>query len=97
MANKARIPTDGSRFAAGHDIYALKDGSVQAGEQVLVETGIVIELPEGTYGRLATRSGMASKMGIVVGGGIIEADYTGEVKVILRNHGKMDCLYKAGD
>ena len=40
---------------------------------------------------------MASKMGIAVGGGVIDADYTGEVKVILRNHDKADCLYKAVD
>jgi len=63
----------------------------------MVKTGIAIGLPEGTYGRLAARSGMASNMGIAVGGGVIDADYTGEVKVILRNHDKADCLYKAGD
>jgi len=40
---------------------------------------------------------MASKMGIAVGGGVIDADYTGEVKVILRNHGRADCVFKAGD
>jgi len=63
----------------------------------MVETGIAIGLPEGTYGRLAARSGMARKMGIAVGGGVIDADYTGEVKVILRNHGEADCVFKAGD
>ena len=40
---------------------------------------------------------MASKMGIAVGGGVIDADYTGEVKVILRNHGEADCVFKAAD
>jgi len=63
----------------------------------MVGTGIEIGLPEGTYGRLAARSGMASKMGIAVGGGVIEADYAGEVKVILRNHGEADCVFKAGE
>jgi len=63
----------------------------------MVETGIAIGLPEGTYGRLAARSGMASKMGIPVGRGVIDAHYTGEIKVLLRNHGEADCLYKAGD
>ena len=62
-----------------------------------VETGIAIGLPEGTHGRLAARSGMASKMEIAVGGGVLDADYTGEVKVILRNHGGANCVYKAGD
>jgi len=40
---------------------------------------------------------MASKMGIAVGGGVIDADYIGEIKIILRNQGLADCLYKAGD
>jgi len=63
----------------------------------MVETGIAIGVSEGTYGRLATRSGMASKMGIALGGGIIDTDYRGEVKVILRNHGEADFLFRAGD
>ena len=87
----------GSRFAAGHDIYGLTNGLVPAKGQTMVETGIAIGLPEGTYGRLPARSGMASKMGIAVGGGVIDADYIGEVKVILRNRGEADCLFKVGD
>ena len=87
----------GSRMAAGHDIYALEEGSIPTKEQVLVRTGIAIGLPKETYGRLGARSGMASKNGIAVGGGVIDADYTGEVKVILRNHGKKDYQFKAGD
>jgi len=62
----------------------------------MIQTRIAIALPEGTYRRLAARSGMASKMGIAVGGGVIDADYTGEVKVILRNHREAECLFKAG-
>ena len=83
LSDKAIIPTKGSRFAAGDNIYALTDALVPAGGQIMVEMGIAIGLLEGTYGRLAARSGMASKIGIAVGGGVIDADYTGEVKVIL--------------
>jgi len=97
LSDKAIIPTKGSRFAAGQDIYALTDGLVPAKGQTMVETRIAIGVPEGTYGRLAARSGIASKIGIAVGRGVIDADYTGEVKVILRNHGKGDCVFKAGD
>ena len=67
LSNKAIIPTKGSRFAAGHDISALENRLVPAKEQVVAETGIAIGLPEGTYGKLVARSGMASKMGIAVG------------------------------
>jgi len=63
----------------------------------MVGPGIAIGLPEGTYERLAARSGMASKMRIALGGGVIDADYTGEVKVILRNHGEADCVFKVED
>jgi len=84
-------------MAAGHDIYTLKDGSIPAHRQMLVDTGIAIGLPRGTYGRLAARSGMASKHGIEVGGGVIDADYTGEIKVILRNHGDTNYEFKACD
>jgi len=97
LSEKPIIPTKGSRFAAGHDIYALTDGLVPVKGQTMLETRIAIGLPQGTYGRLVTRSGIATKMGIAVGGGVIDADYPGEDKVILRNHGEMDCLFKAGD
>jgi len=64
-------------MAGGHDIYALKDGTIPAPREMLVDTGIAIGLPRGTYCRLAARSGMARNHGIAVGGGVIDADYTG--------------------
>ena len=91
------MPTKGSRMAAGHDIYALENGIIPTKGQVLVRTGIAIGLPKGTYGRLAARSRMASKNEIAVGGGVIDAEYTGEVKVILRNHVTEEHQFKAGD
>ena len=66
LSQQAIIPTKGSRMAAGHDIHALKKGTIPAQRQLLVETGIAIGLPQGTYGRLAARTGMASKHGIAV-------------------------------
>jgi len=64
---------------------------------MLVDTGIAIGIPRGIYGRLAARSGMASNHGIAVGGGVMDADYTGKIKVILRNHGNTSYEFKAGD
>jgi len=84
-------------MAAGHDIYALKDGPLPAQRQMLVDTGIAIGRPRGTYGRLEAGSGMASQHGIAVGGGFIDADYTGEINVILWNHGKTSYKFKAAD
>ena len=76
------MPIKGSRMAAGHDLYAMENIHIPARRQVLVETGLAIGLPKGTYARIAPRSGLASKKRISVGGGVIDADYTGEVKVI---------------
>ena len=84
-------------MAGGHDIDALQDGARRAQRQVLMDTGIAIGVLKGTYDRLAARSGMASKHGIVVGGGIIDPDYTGEIKLILRNHGNTSYELMAGD
>jgi len=74
-------------MAPGHDIYALKDDTIPAQRQILVDTGIAIGLARGRYGRRAARSPMASNPGIGVGGGVIDADYTGEGKVILQKRG----------
>jgi len=84
-------------MAAGNDIYSLKDGTIPAQRQMVVDTGIAIELPRRTYGGVVARSGMASKHGIVVGGGVIDADYTYEIKVILRNHRNTSYELKACD
>ena len=54
-------------------------------------------MPKGTYARIAPRSGLASKKGIAINGGVIDADYAGEVKVIMVNHGKNDCRIQPGD
>ena len=97
LSKCAKKPTKDSRMAAGHDIYALEEGLIPANGKTRVGTGIAIGLPKGTYCRLAARSGMASKNSIAVGGGVVDADYTGEVKVILRNHGTEDYQFKAGN
>jgi len=97
LQRNAIVPTKSSRIAAGHDIYALKDGTIPAQRQMLVDTGIAIGLPRETYRRLAARSRMANKHGRAVVGGVIDADYTGEIKVILRNHGETNYEFKAGD
>jgi len=94
LSGRGTIVTTGLRFVARH-IEALTDGLVPATGQGMVEMGIVRGYPQGTYGRLAARSGMGSKMRIAVGGGVIDPDYTGEVKTILQNQGQADCSYKA--
>ena len=91
------MPTKWSRIAVGHDLYAMENIHIPARKQVLVETGLAIGLPKGTYARIAPHSRLASKKRISVGGGVIDADYTGEVKVILINQGNEECMIQAGE
>ena len=97
LSSKAKMPAKGSRMAAGHDLYAMEVVFILVKGQTLVDIGLAIGLPGGTYARIAPRSGLAKKKRINVGGGVIDADYTREVKVILMNHGTQDCLIQAGE
>ena len=91
------MPTKGSRLAARHDLYAMENIQIPGRGQVLVEIGLPIRLPKGTYTRIAPQTKLASKKRINIGGGIIHTDYTEEVKVILINQGTQECLLRAGE
>lgn len=91
------IPARGSPLAAGYDLSSAEDVSIPRGTRGLVGTSIAFTVPHGTYGRIAPRSGLAVKKGIQVGAGVIDRDYTGEVKVVLFNHGDEDFEIKKGD
>ena len=65
--------------------------------KALVDTDLAIAVPTGTYGRIAPRSGLASKNHIDTGAGVIDADYRGQVKVLLFNHAETDFGIKEGD
>lgn len=90
LSETAKPPTRGSAFAAGYDLYASKEAVIPAKGKVLVDTDISIAVPVNTYGRVAPRSGLASKHSIDVGAGVIDADYRGPVKVLLFNFGEED-------
>ena len=94
----AVMPTRGSDRSVGYDLYSSEDAIIpcQAG-RALVGTGITIVLPDGVYGRVAPRSGLAVKHCINVGACVIDPDYTGEIKVVLFNHGEADFEIKKGD
>lgn len=83
----AIAPTRGSYGAAGYDLYANEDVIIGQYEFTQVSTGVSVAIPSGYYGRIAPRSGLAAKYGIVIGGGVIDEDYRGELKVL------MSCLH----
>ncbi|KAF2187062.1 dUTP diphosphatase [Zopfia rhizophila CBS 207.26] len=97
LSDKAKAPTKGSAFAAGHDLYSARDVVIPARGRARVDTDILIAVPAGTYGRVAPRSGLAAKHGIDTMAGVIDADYRGQVGVILANLSDEDFEIKVGD
>lgn len=97
LSEHAKAPSRSSTFAAGYDLYAAKAGTVPAWGKVLIDTDISIAVPANTYGRVAPRSGLASKHSIHTGAGVIDADYRGPVKVLLFNLSGTEFKVEAGD
>ncbi len=98
LSENAIIPTQGTSFAAGYDLYAAEDAVVVCGTRKLIKTNISMEITPGYYGRIAPRSGLAYKNGIDVLAGVIDSDYRGDIGVILYNTDKnIDFTVKKGD
>lgn len=97
LSTTAIIPTRGSEYAAGLDLYADTNLVVLPGQRVRVNTGVAVELPVSCYGRIAPRSGLAVKHGIDVLAGVVDSDYRGELQAILINLGKDEFHINAGD
>ncbi len=90
LNENAIIPTYGSEFAAGADLYACIDEEVTIlpNETKLIKTGLAIEVPQGYGAFIYARSGLASKRGLAPANkvGVVDSDYRGEVMVALHNH-----------
>ena len=102
LDDRAILPTYGSAYAAGSDLYALIEGeslTIGAGETVLVRTGLSVEIPEGYVGLIYARSGLATKRGLAPANkvGVIDSDYRGEVKIALFNQSGEEQIVSAGE
>ncbi len=90
LNDNAVIPTYGSEYAAGADLYACipETLTIAPGETKLIPTGLAMELPIGYAGLIYARSGLASKKGLAPANkvGVVDSDYRGEVMVALHNH-----------
>lgn len=87
----AIVPSYGTEFAAGADLYALPQGeviSVEPNQTVLIHTGIAMQIPEGYAGMIFARSGIATKRGLAPANkvGVIDSDYRGEIMIAIHNH-----------
>lgn len=85
----AKVPTRGSEYAAGYDLYAATDYIIDIAPHstVKIGTGVAMELPEGTFGAIFARSGLATKKGLRPANcvGVCDSDYRGEYIVPLHN------------
>lgn len=86
LSPDAIIPSKATYGSVGFDLHSISNYIVMPGQRVVVSTGLRLLLPNNLYGRIAPRSGLAVKHGIGVGAGIIDSDYTGELRVVLFNH-----------
>ena len=90
LDERAVLPTYGSAYAAGADLYALCEEELvfAPGETKFVRTGLAMEIPEGYAGLIYARSGLACKRGLAPANkvGVVDSDYRGEVMVALHNH-----------
>ena len=93
----AIIPTRGSEYSAGIDLYSPISGTLQPLQRLLVPLDISIRLPEQTFGHILPRSGLALKYGIHVGAGVIDEDYRGNVGVLLFNLSDKTFEFNKGD
>ena len=101
LSDKVSRPEYASRGSVGFDLSAAIDSSytLKAGEKVIIPSGIAVSIPKGYGGFLFSRVGLAAKKGIVLtnGAGVIDSDYTGEIKIPLLNISEIDYVIKSGD
>lgn len=93
------LPAYESEHAAGMDLRAAEDALLAPGGRALIATGFAIALPEGFEAQVRPRSGLAARHGVTLLNtpGTIDADYRGEIKVVLINHGDSDFTVRRGD
>lgn len=101
LNDKAKIPTRGSDYAAGYDLYACIDvpAIILPHHTVKIGTGVAMNLPEGYFGAIFARSGLATKQGCRPANcvGVCDEDYTGEYIVAVHNDSENDQVIKPGD
>jgi len=92
----AQIPTKGTPSSAGFDVYCIETKTITSKCQEVFNTGIAMKIPEGLYVRVAPRSGLAFRNQLNVHAGVIDSDFTDEIKVMLFNHSNADVTLEAG-
>lgn len=96
LTDTAKLPSKKHDDDAGFDLSSDEDFTIEPWNKYLVSSGICFTVPPGTYGQIAPRSGMSMK-GVFVNAGVIDRNYTGEVKILLFNMTSEPLTFKQGD
>lgn len=101
MSPTAKIPTRGSAMAAGYDLYAdlAQPITIHPHTTAMISTGIAVEIPEGYFGGIFARSGLAAREMLRPGNcvGVVDSDYRNEIKVALHSDGEEDHVIEPGE
>ena len=97
LSENAVLPVRGSDLAAGYDLASAEDIVVPANGKAIAKTDLAMVIPIGYYGRIAPRSGFSWKKHTDIGAGVIDADYRGNVGVVIFNHSSEDIIVSKGD
>ena len=96
ITEKARLPKKHNNNDAAFDLYAIEEMNIPAGGTDIVHTGISIEIEEGYFGKIESRSSLAKK-GVFCTAGVIDSGYRGEVMIVVNNIGSSDYQISAGN
>jgi len=94
---KAKLPKRETSGSCGYDLSSCEAVTIPKRGLAVVNTGLIVIIPNGHYGRIAPRSGLTVKHSLDVGAGVIDISFRGEVKVVLFNHSDQDYCVKEGD
>lgn len=96
MDSGATLPTRGFPTDAGLDLYSREDKAILEGQSAVFDTGIHVELPHGTFGKLESKSGLHHNYNIVCLGGVVDESYRGSIRVKLTNVGDKPYMVRKG-
>lgn len=97
LSENAVAPKRATPGSAGYDLCTLMDVEIPTGARGTVHTGVCLRIPDGYYGRVAARSGLAFKCGLTVGAGVVDSDYRGPITLMMFNQGETPIKLSQGE
>lgn len=99
VSTKFDLPSKATSGAAAYDIRSVQSVTIEPNQTAMIGTGLYLDIPDSIFGMLVPRSGLSTKHGVTLANsiGIIDSDFTGEVKISLKNSGNVAFTVNEGD